>query len=147
MKWEKPPDHGVRTQYKVESVADKRMVHDQLQDYVRRGYLEDVSVGEDVYFNPLLPVRKSNGSYRFTNDFRRLNTYFPSTSETSHVDVWRKMWEMDPKWQYFMEIDLKDGFFGISIHENYQGYLNSCMGTGDFGGIGCHEGGNGAIYI
>ena len=25
------------------------------------------------------------------------------------------MWEMDPKWRYFMEIDLKDGFFGISV--------------------------------
>ena len=117
VKWKIPPDQGVRTQYKVETVADRRMVHDQLQDYVRRGYLTDVSVGEDVYFNPLLPVRKPNGTFRFTNDFRRLNTYFPSTGETSQVDVWRKMWEMDPEWKYFMEIDLKDGFFGISVDE------------------------------
>ena len=83
VKWEKLPDQGVRTQYKVESLADRRMLHNQLQDYVKRGYLENVSVGEDVYFNPLLPVRKPNGTYRFTNDFRRLNTYFPSTGETS----------------------------------------------------------------
>ena len=117
IKWKIPPDQGVRTQYKVETVADRRMVHDQLQDYVRRGYLTDVSVGEDVYFNPLLPVRKPNGTFRFTNDFRRLNTYFPSTGETSQVDVWRKMWEMNPEWRYFMEIDLKDGFFGISVDE------------------------------
>ena len=27
------------------------------------------------------------------------------------------MWEMDPEWKYFMEIDLKDGFFGISVDE------------------------------
>ena len=59
------------------------MVYDQLQYYVQRGYLEDVSAGEDVYFNTLLPVRKLNGTFRFTNDFRRLNTYFPSTGETS----------------------------------------------------------------
>ena len=30
VKWEKPPDQGVRTQYKVESVADRRMLHNQL---------------------------------------------------------------------------------------------------------------------
>ena len=117
VRWDEPQDRGLRTQYKVETVADRRIVHDQLQDYVQRGYLNDVSVGEDVYFNPLLPVRKPNGTYRFTNDFRRLNSYFPSTGETSQVDVWRKMWELHPKWKYFMEIDLKDGFFGISVDE------------------------------
>ena len=56
------------------------------------GYLEDVSVGEDVYFNPLLAVRKLNGTFRFTNDIRRLKTYFLSAGETLKVDVWRKMW-------------------------------------------------------
>ena len=96
VRWEEPQDRGLRTQYKVETVADRRMVHDQLQDYVQRGYLNEGSVGEDVYFNPLLPVRKPNGTYRFTNDFRRLNSYFPSTGETSQVDVWRKMWELNP---------------------------------------------------
>ena len=83
VKWIPPKDRGVRTQYQVESVADRRKVHDQLQDYVHRGYLNEVSVGEDVYFNPLLPIRKPNGTYRFTNDFRRLNSYFPSAGETS----------------------------------------------------------------
>ena len=78
VRWKIPPDQGVRTQYKVETVADRRMVHHRLRDYIRRGYLTDVSVGEDVYFNPLLPVRKPNGTFRFTNGFRRLNTYFPA---------------------------------------------------------------------
>ena len=32
VKWKNPPDQGVRTQYKVETVADRKMVHDQLQD-------------------------------------------------------------------------------------------------------------------
>ena len=85
-----PPDQGVSTQYKVEMVADRRVVHDQMQYYVRRGYLTDVSVGEDVYFNPLLPVRKLNGTFRFTNDFRTLNAYFPNIGEMSQADVWRR---------------------------------------------------------
>ena len=48
VRWDEPQDRGLRTQYKVETVADWRMVHDQLQDYVQRGYLNNVSVGEDV---------------------------------------------------------------------------------------------------
>ena len=34
-------------------------------------------MGEDVYFNPLLPVRKLNGTFQFTNHFRLLTTFFP----------------------------------------------------------------------
>ena len=117
VKWREPSDRGARTPYKVESVADRKMVHDQLQNYVHRGHLVDVSVAEDVYFNPLLPVRKPNGIFRFTNGFRRHNAYLPCTGETSQIYLWRKMWEMNPKWKYYMEIDLKDRFFGILVDE------------------------------
>ena len=132
VKWINPHDRGVRTRYKVETVADRHMIQDQLQDYVQRGYLNEVSVGEDVYFNPLLPVRKPNGTYRFTNDFRRLNSYFPSAGETSQVDVWRKMWELKPEWKYFMEIDLKDGFFGISVDEELSRLFGFTYGSKRF---------------
>ena len=67
---------------------------------IHRGYFMDVSIAEDVYFNPLLPVRKSKGTLRFINDFRRLNTHFPRTSETLQVALWRKIWELNPKWKY-----------------------------------------------
>ena len=56
VRWKVPPNQDARTQYKVKAVADRRMVHNQLQDYAQRGYLNKVSVGEDVYFNPLLFV-------------------------------------------------------------------------------------------
>ena len=85
--WIDPPERGSRTQYSVESVADRKLVDSQLRDYVCRGYLETVSVGEDAYLSPLLPVRKPNGTFRFTNDFRKLNSYFPSGRATTQVDV------------------------------------------------------------
>ena len=100
----------------MESIADRRLVDKLLNEYIERGYLEEVFVAENVYINPLLPIRKPNGSYRFTNYFRKLNYYFPSTG-TAQVDVWRKLWELKPKWKFFMEIDLKDGFFGIPVDE------------------------------
>ena len=102
----------------METVTDRQLADAQLRDYVRRGYLKNVSVSEDVYLSPLLPIRKPNGAYRFTNDFRKLNSYFPSKGATAQVDVWRKMWELKPEWQYFMEIDLKDGFFSVPVEED-----------------------------
>lgn len=94
--WIEPPERGSRTQYIVETVADRQLVDAQLRDYVRREYLKDVSVSEDVCLSPLLPIRKPNGTYRFTNDFWKLNSYFPSKGITTQVDVWRKMWELKP---------------------------------------------------
>ena len=75
-----------------------------------------MTVADPVYLSPLLPIKKATGAFRFTNDFRKLNTYFRSLG-TAQVDVWRKLWEIDPEWRYFMEIDLKDGFFGIPVDE------------------------------
>ena len=116
VRWNEPPERGSRTQYSVETVADRQLINQQLEEYVQRGYLKEVSVADDVYLSPLLPIRKPNGTFRFTNDFRKLNSYFPSEG-TTQVDVWRKIWEVKPEWRYFMEIDLKDGFFGIPVDE------------------------------
>ena len=113
----KPKEWGIRTQYAVENVADRQLVHEQLEAYVQRGYLREVSTKEKVYLSPLLPIRKPNGTFRFTNDLRKLNSYF-SSAGTAQVDVWRKLWEIDPSWKYFMEIDLKDGFFNLPIDRN-----------------------------
>ena len=109
-----PTEWGIRTQYAIENVADRRLVQEQLEAYVKRGYLREVSASEKVYLSPLLPIRKPNGTFRFTNDLRKLNSYFSSVG-TSQVDVWRKLWEIDSSWRYFMEIDLKDGFFNLPI--------------------------------
>ena len=111
-----PHELGLRTQYTVENVSDRRLVKQQLEAYIRRGYLKEVSVSEKVYLSPLLPVKKPNGTYRFTNDFRKLNSYFQGIG-TMQVDVWRKLWEIDPAWRFCMEIDLKDGFFGVSVDD------------------------------
>ena len=130
--WVNPVERGSRTQYAVERVADRQLVDKQLQEYVQRGYLYNVSVGEDVYLSPLLPIRKPNGTFRFTNDFRKLNTYFPSNGETIQVDVWRKLWELKPEWKFFMEIDLKDGFFSIPVEEKLSKLFGFSYGTNRF---------------
>ena len=131
VKWNEPPERGSRTQYSVESVADRNLINKQLGEYVQRGYLKEVSVADDIYLSPLLPIKKPNGTFRFTNDFRKLNSYFPSDG-TTQVDVWRKMWEIKPEWKYFMKIDLKDGFFGIPVDDELSRLFGFSYGTRRF---------------
>ena len=130
--WKDPPERGSRTQYAVDDVADRRLVAKQLQEYIQRGYLHLASISEDLYLSPLLPIRKPNGTFRFTNDFRKLNSYFPSGKGTTQVDVWRKMWEINPKWRFYMKIDLKDGFFGIPVDETLSRLFGFSYGSDRF---------------
>ena len=129
--WEEPRECGTRTQYSIENIADRRIIAEQLDAYVKRGYLREVSVAEKVYLNPLLCIKKANGTYRFTNDFRKLNKYFRKEG-TTQVDVWRKLWEIKPSWKYFMKIDLKDGFFGIPVDETLSRLFGFMYGSRRF---------------
>ena len=129
--WDEPTEWGTRTQYNIEKIADRRIIEEQLDQYIQRGYLKEVSIAETVYFSPLLPIKKPNGTYRFTNDFRKLNKYFKDEG-TAQVDVWRKMWELQPTWRYYMKIDLKDGFFGIPVNEELSKLFGFSFGSRRF---------------
>lgn len=117
--WSLPQTQGMRTPYKAEQGACRLKVTEQLEQYIERGYLRRVSSGERVALSPLLPIEKSDGSYRFTNDFRWLNAHF-SKAGMAQVDVWRRLWEISPNWKYFAKLDLKDGFFAIPVDEQLQ---------------------------
>eukprot|EP00210_Caulerpa_lentillifera_P009663 g9219.t1 len=119
VQWQSPEDFGCRTPYRVESVACRHAVEHQIELYIQRGYLRRVSCSEDVYFSPLLPIKKKDGSYRLTTDFRALNAHFSKKGQ-AQVDVWRKLWSIEPKWKYYAQLDLKDAFFSVPVAEELQ---------------------------
>lgn len=119
VQWTPPKAIGQRTPFKTEEVADRTKVEAQLEDYVRKGYLRSVSTGEHVFLSPLLPLKKPNGDYRFTTDFRSLNAYFTRSGQVQ-VDVWRKLWQVRASWRWYAKIDLKDGFFGVPVDAELQ---------------------------
>ena len=88
MEWTIPAHPGVRTQYRVDAVADRAEVAKMLDDYIARGYLKEVSAAEQVFLSPLLPRPKPVG-FRLTNDYRRLNKYFPVKGATTQVEIGR----------------------------------------------------------
>lgn len=117
--WQTPTDFGCRTPYRVESVACRKTVQRQIAQYIKRGYLRRVSCSEDVFLSPLLPIKKKDGSYRLTTDFRSLNAHFSKKGQ-AQVDVWRKLWQLDPQWRYYAQIDLKDAFLSVPIVKELQ---------------------------
>lgn len=117
--WSLPATQGMRTPFKTETGACRHKVAEQLEQYLKRGYLRKVSNRERVFLSPLLPIEKRDGTYRFTNDFRLLNAYFKRSGQ-AQVDVWRRLWDIDPTWKYYAKIDLKDGFFGIPVDKDLQ---------------------------
>ena len=117
--WSPPQEQGRRTSYRTEDAACRHKVGKQLEEYVKRGYLRMVSCGERVALSPLYPIQKKDGTYRFTNDFRWLNAHFRRAG-MAQVDVWRRLWSVDPSWVYFAKLDLKDGFFAIPVDEELQ---------------------------
>jgi len=117
--WQEPTNFGQRTPFKTEEMACRRKVEEQIEAYIQRGYLRRVSCGEKVFLSPLLPLAKKDGSYRFTTDFRALNAHFERHGQ-SQVDVWRRLWALDPSWRFYAKLDLKDGFFGVPVDTRLQ---------------------------
>ena len=56
--------------YTVDYVADLRLVAKQLRECVQQEYLEEVFVAGLVSLSPWLLVKKPNGTFCVTNDFR-----------------------------------------------------------------------------
>ena len=69
--------------------------------------------------SPLLPIRKSDGSLRFVNDYQSINAHF-SKWGIEQIDVERTLRGIDQDWRYYMKVDLKDAFFSVPIDDNLQ---------------------------
>lgn len=119
VRWSRPPDSGYRTPYSIIKGACRHKVLTQIETYIKRGYIREASVSETLFLSPLLPVEKSDGTYRLVNDYRLLNAYFDSGG-TEQPSVWQKLWGVKSSWRYFVKIDLKDAFFSVPICEGLQ---------------------------
>lgn len=70
------------------------------------------------YNNSIWPVKKPNGKWRFTVDYRNINNLSEQMpGQLPDVeDIFLRIRQVAPKW--FATIDLTDIFFGIPLHPN-----------------------------
>ena len=86
---------------------------------MERGYLRHVSLEEEVWLSPLLPIKKESGELHFVNDYHPINAHF-SKKGIVQIDVERVLRGLDNEWQVYMKIDLKDAFFSVPIDNELQ---------------------------
>jgi hypothetical protein len=91
-------------------------VKNTIQMLLKEGIMEPTQSFN--YNSPIWPVKKPNGKWRFTVDYRNINNLSEQMpGQLPDVeDIFLRIRQVAPKW--FATIDLTDIFFGIPLHPN-----------------------------
>ena len=102
-----------RTYYR-ESPLVQREIDRQVMELLRHGFIEPST---SMWRSPVVLVKKRDGTYRFTCDFRKLNavTIKQSFPVPRLEDVWDLIGERKSK--FFTTLDLASGFWQIAMDE------------------------------
>ncbi|MGL5708136.1 MAG: reverse transcriptase domain-containing protein [Aeromonas sp.] len=94
----------------IKSLKDKLDFQEMISELEKKGVVEEST---SQWLNPVVLVRKKNGSLRFCMDFRKLN----EAVELDHYEIPRinQLVTSLRDQKYFSSIDLKDGFYHIDI--------------------------------
>ena len=85
-----------------------------IQEFLQAGLIRD---SHSSYAAPAILVKKKDGSFRFVVDYKKLNfiTIKDSSPLPNMEDAIRKLGQ---GYSFFSKLDLKSGFYQISINEN-----------------------------
>ncbi|XP_033837872.1 uncharacterized protein LOC117384830 [Periophthalmus magnuspinnatus] len=102
-------------QYRIPGGHDE--ITSTIKDYVKAGVLKTCTT---EWNNPIWPVRKSDGTWRMTVDYRQLNKFTPplTSAVPDSITIIQKVQHHPGTW--YGVIDLANAFFTIPIPENRQ---------------------------
>uniref|UniRef100_H3A6Q2 ribonuclease H n=1 Tax=Latimeria chalumnae TaxID=7897 RepID=H3A6Q2_LATCH len=69
--------------------------------------------------SPIWPVRKPNGSWRLTIDYRRLNSVTPAMAPVV-ADITQLTTKLQPTFTHFTVLDISNGFWSLPLHSDCQ---------------------------
>ena len=101
--------------------SESLFVCKEIDRLLRAGYIKQCDKKPD-YISPIGCVSKKTGGYRLITDFRRINECC-ETSKFKQEDI-RNVSKVIKDKDYLTSIDLKDGFYNISIKKEDQGILS-----------------------
>eukprot|EP01129_Flabellula_baltica_P005313 TRINITY_DN1914_c0_g1_i2.p1 TRINITY_DN1914_c0_g1~~TRINITY_DN1914_c0_g1_i2.p1 ORF type:complete len:1713 (-),score=246.34 TRINITY_DN1914_c0_g1_i2:39-5177(-) len=84
----------------------------QIMDFLRRGLIEH---SNSPYSSPIVLIKKSNGSWRFCCDFRKLNN--ATVGDAYPIPKIEDIMSMLKGAEYFSSLDFKTGFYHLRIAE------------------------------
>lgn len=118
--WSFPTQNFVPRPYRV-SEQDGEQLKSQIHDLVLRGIVERISNAEAKYISNVFIRPKSNGKYRMIVDMSKLNDNIEKKHfKMDHLQVAIDM--MKPN-SFMASIDLKDAYYTVPIHKEFQQYM------------------------
>ena len=107
--------------------SEKKEVDDLMEAWTDEGIIKP---SDSEYASPIVVVRKKDGSIRVCVDFRELNEliecpHFPLPLVEDVLDALQGA-------QFFTTIDLKNGFFHVSLDKDSQKYTSFVTPTGQY---------------
>ena len=108
--------------YHVRDSKERIFLKSEIKRLLDLGYIKQ-SVQKPDFLSPIGCVRKKgNNKYRLIHDLRFLNNHC-ETKKFKQEDI-RVVEQIIQPNDYLTSIDLKDGFFHIKVHEDFQKYLS-----------------------
>ena len=103
------------------SEKEENFISAEIDKLVKKGVIQECNITSDSYFSSIFLRPKKDNSFRFILNLKELNKHIFSPHfkmESVHMakDMLRKnMW--------MASIDLKDAYYSVPIHKDYQKYL------------------------
>ena len=101
--------------------AQLKFIEKEIERLLICGYIKE-SENKPRYISPIGCVPKKSGGYRLITDFRRLNSA-SQTSKFKQEDI-RNVAQIIQSCDYLTSVDLKDGFYNLSVRKEDQELLS-----------------------
>ena len=111
---------GQRTVPRIDNLVPERRIREELESFLRKGFIERVKASDGVFLSPIFFLPKKDGKkIRTLNDYRLLNAMCNFTGAT-FVDTLRTIRSIPSSWRVFSKLDITDAFFSVGLkHETF----------------------------
>ena len=115
-----PLQINVPREYKV-AMSDKLKMIEVIEEFINKGIIQEVSPVEGQIISNIFCRNKKNGKVRIIGNFIEINEQLKYIKFKQ--DTVQTMLNLIRKDCFMCSIDLKDAYYSIRIHEDYQKYL------------------------
>ena len=109
------------------SVSEQTIIHRELQTLLQKGVIEKCFHEDLEYISTIFTRPKKNGTHRVILNLKELNQqvdYHHFKMDTIHTCV-----ELLTKGAYMASLDLRDAYYSVPIHKDFQKYLKFQWGS------------------
>lgn len=103
------------------SAQEVIQISSEINKLIHLKAIEICQFHKDQFCSPIFIIKKSNGSFRFILNLKKLNTFIPT--EHFKLEDYRTVCKILQKNDFLVSIDLKDAYYMVSIHEESKKYL------------------------